>query len=103
MEQTTPQVGQPGGPRRAATVAPPVVRARQEPPVVQVRPPNTFIRVLEGAQAYILSEETLILIEFLVVVVIGIVVFRAVLHPMENFIDGIAKAISSLGLNKLFK
>jgi len=101
IEQSAqPQPGQPGGPRRAPTVAPPVVRARQEPPVVQVRPPGGLTRVLEQAQSYILSEETLVLIQFLVVVLIGVVVFRAVLHPMENLVESISKAIGSLGIFK---
>jgi hypothetical protein len=106
MQPTTPQPGQPGGPgsiRRAPTAAPPVIRTRQEAPLVQPRRPSAVLRMLEGLQNYILSEETLILVEFLVVVAIGIVVFVAVLHPVETVVDGIGKSISSLGLDKLLK
>jgi len=104
MEQTTTQQpGQPGTTvRRAATAAPPVIRTRQEAPPVQVRQPSAVTRALEAAQTYILNEETLVLVEFLVVVVIGIVVFRAVLYPMENLMNGLGHAISSLGIGKLF-
>jgi len=104
MEQTTQQPGQPGTTvRRAATPAPPVIRTRQEAPAVQTRRPSSVMRTLEAAQTYILNEETLVLVEFLVVVVIGIVVFRAVLYPMETFMSGLGHAISNLGLTKLFK
>ena len=104
MEQTTQQPGQPGTTvRRAATPAPPVIRTRQEAPLVQARRPSQVGRALEAAQPYILNEETLVLVEFLVVVVIGIVVFRAVLYPMENFMAGLGHAISNLGIGKLFK
>jgi hypothetical protein len=104
MEQTTQQPGQPGTTvRRAATPAPPVIRTRQEAPAVHTRRPSGLTRGLEAAQTYILNEETLVLVEFLVVVVIGIVVFRAVLYPMENFMAGLGHAISNLGIGKLFK
>jgi hypothetical protein len=106
MQQTTPQPGQPGGPgsvRRAAEAAPPVIRTRQEPPPVQLRRPSSLLRALEVWQSYILSEETLILVEFLVVVAIGIFVFVAVLHPMENLMAALERAIANLGLSKLLK
>ncbi len=104
MEQTTQQPGQPGTTvRRAATPAPPVIRTRQEAPAVQPRHPSQVLRALEAAQTYILNEETLVLVEFLVVVVIGIVVFRAALYPMESLMNGLGHAIGNLGLTKLFK
>lgn len=106
MQPTTPQPGQPGGPgsiRRAPTAAPPVIRTRQEAPLIRVRPPSSFLRLLESVQNYILSEETLILAEVLVVVAIGILVFVNVLHPMETLMDALGKAISGLGLDKLLK
>ena len=107
MQQTTPQPGQPGGPgsiRRAATTAPPVIRTRQqEAPLVPARAPNGLLRALEAVQAYVFSEETLILVEFLVVVAVGIIVFVNVLHPMETLVNNIGQSISGLGLNKLLK
>lgn len=105
MEQTTPQPGQPGSSvRRAATAAPPVIRTRQEQqPALRVRRPSSVLRALETIQTYILSEETLILVEFLVVVAIGIFVFAAILHPMESLMTALGHAISGLGLGKLFK
>ncbi len=103
MEQTTPQPGQPGNSvRRAASAAPPVIRTRDDGPVPSSRRPNPVLHALEAAQNYILNEETLILFEFLVVVVIGIVVFRAVLYPMETFMEGLGHAVNGLGLSKLF-
>ena len=105
MEQTTQQPGQPGtSVRRAATAAPPVIRTRQEsPPPPRVRRPSSVLRALESVQSYVLSEETLILVEFLVVVAIGVFVFAAVLHPMESLMNALGHAISGLGLGKLFK
>jgi len=106
MQQTTPQPGQPGGPgsiRRAATPAPPVIRTRQDAPLVQAGSPNSLLRALESIQSYVFSEETLILVEFLVVVAVGIIVFVNVLHPMENLVHNVGQAISGLGLDKLFK
>jgi hypothetical protein len=104
MQQTTPQPGQAGGPgsiRRAATTAPPVIRTRQEAPIVSPRPPSTFLRTLESLQNYVLSEETLILVELLVVVAVGVIVFVNVLHPAETFVNSVGQLISSLGINKL--
>ena len=76
MQQTTPQPGQPGGPgsvRRPPEAAPPVIRTRQEPGrVVRPRRPSSLLRALEGLQSYILSEEMLILVEFVIVVAIGL-------------------------------
>jgi hypothetical protein len=107
MQETTPQPGQPGGPgsiRRASEAAPPVIRARQDPPpVVRPRRPSSFLRALEGLQSYILSEETLILVEFVIVVAIGLFVFVQVLHPMEGLMQALGRAIANLGLNKLLK
>ena len=106
MQQTTPQPGQPGGPgsiRRAATTAPPVIRTRQEVPLAPARAPNGLLRALEAVQAYVFSEETLILVEFLVVVAVGIIVFVNVLHPMETLVNNVGQSISGLGLNKLLK
>lgn len=103
MEQTTPQPGQPGtSVRRAPTSAPPVIRTRQETTLVTPHRPNAALRALEAAQTYILNEETLILVEFLVVIVVGIVIFRAVLYPMETFMDGLGHAISNSSITKLF-
>jgi len=107
MQQTTPQPGQPGGPgsvRRASEVAPPVIRARQDPPpVVRPRRPSSLLRALEGLQSYILAEETLILVEFVIVVAIGLFVFVKVLHPMEGLMQALGHAIANLGLNKLLR
>lgn len=105
MEQTTPQPGQPGTSiRRTPTTAPPVIRTRQEaPPPPRIRQPSVVTRALESAMNYVISEETLTLVQFLVVVAIGIFVFVAVLHPMENLVSSINHAISGLGLGKLFK
>lgn len=106
MQQSTQQPGQPGGPgsiRRAASAAPPVIRTRQEVPTVRVSRPSSMLRWLEAAQTYLLSEETLILVEILVVMAIGIFVFVAVLHPMETLMNDLGRAISNLGLTKLFK
>ena len=107
MQQTTPQPGQPGGPgsvRRPPEAAPPVIRTRQEPPpVVRPRRPSAYMRMLEALQSYILSEETLILIEFVIVVAIGLFVFVQVLHPMEGLMQALGRAIANLGLSKLLK
>ncbi len=106
MQTTQQQPGQAGGPgsiRRAATIAPPTIRTRQETPAVQVRRPSSLLRTLEAIQNYILSEETLVLVEFLVVAAIGVIVFVAVLHPMEVLVNNLNQAISGLGLNKLLK
>lgn len=106
MEQTSPPPGQTGGPgsiRRAATTAPPVIRTRQEAPLVRAPHPNSILRMLESVQTYIFSEETLILVEFLVVVAVGIIVFVNVLHPMESLMSSLGQTISNLGLSKLFK
>ena len=105
MQQTTPPPGHPGGPgsvRRPPEPAPPVIRARQEPaPVVRPRRPSSLLRALEGLQSYILSEETLILVEFVIVVAIGLFVFVQVLHPMEGLMQALGRAVANLGLNKL--
>lgn len=107
MQQTTPQPGQPGGPgsvRRPPEAAPPVIRTRQEPArVVQPRRPSSLLRALEGLQSYILSEETLILVEFVIVVAIGLFVFVQVLHPMDGLMQALGRAVANLGLNKLLK
>jgi hypothetical protein len=107
MQQTTPQSGQPDGPgsvRRPPEAAPPVIRARQEPPpMVRPRHPSSLMRVLEGLQSYILSEETLILVEFVIVVAIGLFVFVQVLHPMEGLMQALGRAVANLGLNKLLR
>ena len=107
MQQTTSQPGQPGGPgsvRRPPEVAPPLIRTRQEPPsVVRPRRPSSYVRALEALQSYILSEETLILIEFVIVVVIGLFVFVQVLHPMDGLMQALGRAVVNLGLNKLLK
>jgi hypothetical protein len=108
MEQTTPQPTQPGQAgtgtiRRAATAAPPVIRTRPEQPLPRVGGPSSLMRMLEGAQTYILSEETLILIEFLAVIAIGIIAFRIVLLPVENLLNALGHAISNLGITKLLK
>lgn len=105
MQPTTPpgQAGGPGSIRRAAATAPPVIRTRQEAPLARPRQPNPYLRVLESVQNYIFSEETLILVEFLVVVAVGIVVFVNVLHPMENLTSALGQTLSNLGLGKLFK
>lgn len=104
QQQSTTQPGQPGGPgsiRRAPTAAPPTIRTREEQPVIRVRHPSPILNTLETIQTYLFSEETLILLEFLVVIAIGIVVFRIMLVPMETLMNSIGHAISSLGLNKL--
>jgi hypothetical protein len=108
MEQTTPQPTPPGQPgtgtiRRAATAAPPVIRTRPEQPLPRVGGPSSLMRMLEGAQTYILSEETLILIEFLAVIAIGIIAFRIILPPMENLLNALGRDISNLGITKLLK
>lgn len=106
MQQTPTQPGQAGAPgsiRRAPTAAPPTIRTREEQPLIRMRRPSSFMNTLEAAQSYVFSEETLILLEFLVVIAIGIVVFRIVLQPMETLVTSISHAISGLGLNKLLK
>lgn len=107
MQQQTPaQPGQPGGPgsiRRAPTTAPPTIRTREEQPLVRVRRPSSFMNTIEAVQSYLFSEETLILLEFLVVIAIGVVVFRIVLQPMETLVTALNHAISNLGLSKLIK
>jgi hypothetical protein len=107
MQQTTPQPGHPGGPgsvRRPPEAAPPVIRARQESaPVMRARRPSSLLRALEGLQSYVLSEETLILVEFVIVVAIGLFVFVQVLHPMEGLMQALGRAIANLGLSKLLK
>jgi hypothetical protein len=106
MQQTTPQPEHPGpgSVRRPPEAAPPVIRTRQEPArVVQPRRPSSLLRALEGLQSYILSEETLILVEFVIVVAIGLFVFVQVLHPMEGLMQALGRAIANLGLSKLLK
>jgi hypothetical protein len=61
------------------------------------------LRALEGLQSYILSEETLILVEFVIVVAIGLFVFVQVLHPMEGLMQALERAVANLGLRQLLR
>lgn len=75
---------------------PPVVQREPRAAPRAARPPAGWDHLWESAKRYTLNEETLILLEFLIVVTIGLVVAVNIYHPMENFVASLTHAFSKL-------
>ena len=73
----------------------PRVRIRIPPaPAVRVRRATPFEVFFERIRNYLLSEETLILLEFLIVIAIGVVAFFTVFPTFSAAVDSIANAVN---------
>lgn len=92
---TSPQPGT--DPQQALSSAPaaPRVRVRVPPvPSVRVRRATPFEVFFERIRNVILSEETLILMEFLIVIAIGVVSFFTVYPTFHAAVDSIANYVN---------
>jgi len=83
-----------GGDQQALTetaTPAPRVRVRAAPaPVVHVRQASAIERAADSFRSTILSEETLVLLEFLIIMSIGIVAFITVFPTMKSAVDSMA-------------
>jgi hypothetical protein len=94
---TSPQHVAPDDQQQALTSPPPAprVRVRVPPmPAVRVRHATPFEQFFERMRNVVLSEETLILMEFLIVIAIGIVSFFTVYPTFHTGIDSIANYVN---------
>lgn len=94
---TNPQIGNDDQQALAASSAPPApkIRMRVPPaPAVRVRRATPFEQLYESVRNLVLSEETLILMEFLIVIAIGIVTFFTVYPTIHDAVNSIASYLN---------
>jgi hypothetical protein len=78
-----------------AAMPAPKVRIRVPPmPSVRVRRATPFEQFFDRLRTTILSEETLVLLEFLIVITIGIVAFFTVFTTFSSAVDSIANYLN---------
>lgn len=63
-------------------------------PAVRVRRATPFEQLFERLRNTVLSEETLVLLEFLIVITIGIVAFFTVFPTFSSAVDSIASYVN---------
>jgi hypothetical protein len=94
---TSPQQVAPDDQQQALASPPPAprVRVRVPPvPVVRVRHATPFEQFFERLRNVVLSEETLVLLEFLIVIAIGIVSFFTVYPTFHTAVESIANYLN---------
>ncbi|HWE61164.1 MAG TPA: hypothetical protein VHB98_05585 [Chloroflexota bacterium] len=94
---TSPQQMAPDDQQQALTSPPtaPRVRVRVPPmPSVRVRHATPFELFFERIRNIVLSEETLVLMEFLIVIAIGVVAFFTVFPTFHGAVDSIANYLN---------
>lgn len=75
---------------QAATPAP-RVRVRVPPaPSVRVRRASVFEQLADTFRNTVLSEETLVLLEFMIIIAIGVIAFFTVYPTMSSAVDSLA-------------
>ena len=73
----------------------PKVRVRVPPaPSVRVRRASIFEQMADSLRNTVLSEETLVLLEFVIIVGIGVVAFITVFPTMSNAVDSMANYLN---------
>ena len=78
-----------------ASAPAPRVRVRIPPaPVVRVRRATPFELFFEKLRNIVLSEETLVLMEFMIVIAIGLVAFITVFPTFSSAVDSIANYVN---------
>jgi|SwirhisoilCB3_FD_contig_31_2144218_length_556_multi_3_in_0_out_0_2 hypothetical protein len=93
---TTPSPIQddPQGLPAAPTPAPKVRVRLPATPLVRVRQASFFEQMFDGLRNTILSEETLILMEFLIVAAIGVIAFVTVYPTCSSAVDSVANYLN---------
>jgi hypothetical protein len=92
---TSPQTG-PDAPQALPSTQPaPRVRVRIPPiPSIRVRHATPFEQFFERIRSVVLSEETLILLEFLIVIAIGVISFFTVYPTFHAGVDSLANYLN---------
>lgn len=92
---TSPQPGPDAQQNLPSTQPAPRVRVRIPPmPSVRVRRATPFELLFERIRNIILSEETLVLLEFLIVIAIGLVSFFTVYPTFHGAVDSVANYLN---------
>jgi hypothetical protein len=63
-------------------------------PAVRVRRASVLEQMMDSLRNTILSEETLILLEFLIIIAIGVVAFITIFPTMQSAVDSIANYLN---------
>ena len=73
----------------------PNIRVRAQPsPAVRVRRASIFEQLADSVRNTLLSEETLVLLEFVIIVAIGVVAFLTVFPTMSTTVDSVANYLN---------
>jgi hypothetical protein len=73
----------------------PKVRVRVPPaPAVRVRRASIFEQLADSLRNTVLSEETLVLLEFVIIVTIGVIAFITIFPTMSTTVDSVANYLN---------
>jgi hypothetical protein len=74
--------------------APKITTRAQPAPAVRVRRASIFEQMADSLRNTLLSEETLVLLEFVIIVSIGVVAFITVFPTMSTTVDSVANYLN---------
>ncbi len=95
MATSSPQLPEDPQALQQAQVPSPKVRVRVPPaPAVRVRRASIFEQMADSLRNTLLSEETIVLLEFVIIVAIGVVAFITVFPTMSTAVDSVANYLN---------
>ena len=66
-------------------------------------PQSEIRRLFAMVQNYIVTEELVVLVEFVFVALVGLIVFANMYSHIESLVTGISHALTKLGVSRLFQ